>query len=608
MWGKCLRARVRFCNFANMEQYLVSARKYRPATFATVVGQSALTSTLKNSIATDHLAHAYLFCGSRGVGKTSCARIFAKTINCTDVTPDGEACGKCESCLSFEQGNSMNIIEFDAASHNGIDDMKAVIEQVQVPPVQGRYRVFIIDEVHMLSAQAFNAFLKTLEEPPSYVIFILATTEKHKIIPTILSRCQIYDFSRISIGDMVSHLQRVAADEGITAEPSALNIIAHQADGAMRDALSIFDQVAASSRGNITHAGTIAALNILDESYYNRLLDRITAGDIPGTLLIFHEIRQKGFDAQFFINGLGDYFRSLMLAGAESTRVLIDEPEDVKAGLIAAASKVSADFLYKAMNLCNEADLNYRQSSNKQMLVELTLIKVAQLLNPSPADSGRGEGSLKPITQPQVQQATSTAAPQPAVAQAAPAQTVVSEPAAPRYEAAPRPFTARAATMRHDTPRPAARPSGPQMRVGMLSMNAPAPARTTQEAAAGARQSEPVTPAGVTAAWNSYIDANGHEHALVNVMRASAPVQSPTGSYIVIAANDVEANKVNEHLPAILAHMRRELRNDNFTLNLNVSDQGPSPMFWNEQQVLGYMLEKHPQFREFVSDLKLTKL
>ncbi|MDE6289074.1 MAG: DNA polymerase III subunit gamma/tau [Muribaculaceae bacterium] len=591
-----------------MEQYLVSARKYRPATFATVVGQSALTSTLKNSIATDHLAHAYLFCGSRGVGKTSCARIFAKTINCTDVTPDGEACGKCESCLSFEQGNSMNIIEFDAASHNGIDDMKAVIEQVQVPPVQGRYRVFIIDEVHMLSAQAFNAFLKTLEEPPSYVIFILATTEKHKIIPTILSRCQIYDFSRISIGDMVSHLQRVAADEGITAEPSALNIIAHQADGAMRDALSIFDQVAASSRGNITHAGTIAALNILDESYYNRLLDRITAGDIPGTLLIFHEIRQKGFDAQFFINGLGDYFRSLMLAGAESTRVLIDEPEDVKAGLIAAASKVSADFLYKAMNLCNEADLNYRQSSNKQMLVELTLIKVAQLLNPSPADSGRGEGSLKPITQPQVQQATSTAAPQPAVAQAAPAQTVVSEPAAPRYEAAPRPFTARAATMRHDTPRPAARPSGPQMRVGMLSMNAPAPARTTQEAAAGARQSEPVTPAGVTAAWNSYIDANGHEHALVNVMRASAPVQSPTGSYIVIAANDVEANKVNEHLPAILAHMRRELRNDNFTLNLNVSDQGPSPMFWNEQQVLGYMLEKHPQFREFVSDLKLTKL
>ncbi len=594
-----------------MEQYLVSARKYRPATFATVVGQSALTSTLKNAIATDHLAHAYLFCGSRGVGKTSCARIFAKTINCTDVTPEGEACGKCESCLSFEQGNSMNIIEFDAASHNGIDDMKSVIEQVQVPPVQGRYRVFIIDEVHMLSAQAFNAFLKTLEEPPSYVIFILATTEKHKIIPTILSRCQIYDFSRISIGDMVSHLQRVAADEGITAEPSALNIIAHQADGAMRDALSIFDQVAASSRGNITHAGTIAALNILDESYYNRLLDRITAGDIPGTLLIFHEIRQKGFDAQFFINGLGDYFRSLMLAGAESTRVLIDEPEDVKAGLIEAASKVSADFLYKAMNLCNEADLNYRQSSNKQMLVELTLIKIAQLLNPSPADSGRGEGSLKPITKPQVQQATSTAATRPAATPAPTPAATVAEPAAPRYEATTRSFTPRAAAAvaRHETPRPAARTGGPQMRVGMLSMNAPSPSQAAAaDAAPAVRQARPVTPVGVTAAWNSYIEANGHEHALVNVMRASSPMLSPTGSYTVVVANEVEANKVNEHLAAILAHMRCELRNDGFTLNLNVSDQGPSPMFWNEQQVLGYMLENHPQFREFVSDLKLTKI
>ena len=266
--------------FANMEHYIVSARKYRPTTFAGVVGQKSLASTLKNAIVSGRLAHSYLFCGSRGVGKTSCARIFAKTINCLNRSADGEACNECESCRAFNDGNSMNIVELDAASHNGIEDIRALIEQVQVPPTRARYRVFIIDEVHMLSQAAFNAFLKTLEEPPSYVIFILATTEKHKIIPTILSRCQIYDFSRITINDMVSHLQYVASQEGITAEPAALSVIARQADGAMRDALSIFDQVAASSGRQITYESTIANLNVLDTGYYNRLLDAFVAGDV----------------------------------------------------------------------------------------------------------------------------------------------------------------------------------------------------------------------------------------------------------------------------------------------------------------------------------------
>ena len=256
-----------------MDNYLVSARKYRPATFDSVVGQKALTATLKNAVATGRLAHSYLFCGSRGVGKTSCARIFAKTINCEHRTPDGEACNECDSCKAFNAGTSMNIIELDAASNNGIDDMRAIVEQVQVPPSQGQYRVFIVDEVHMLSTAAFNSFLKTLEEPPSYVVFILATTEKHKIIPTILSRCQIYDFHRITIQDMIDHLSYVAKCEGVTVEPAALNIIARKADGAMRDALSIFDQVAASSRGNITYQSTIDNLNVLDFEYYNRLLD-----------------------------------------------------------------------------------------------------------------------------------------------------------------------------------------------------------------------------------------------------------------------------------------------------------------------------------------------
>jgi DNA polymerase-3 subunit gamma/tau len=374
-----------------MEQYIVSARKYRPSTFATVVGQKALTATLKNAIATDRLAHAYLFCGSRGVGKTSCARIFAKTINCENRSADGEACNECASCKSFNENRSLNIIELDAASHNGIDDMKALIEQVMVPPTDGRYRVFIIDEVHMLSTAAFNAFLKTLEEPPSYVIFILATTEKHKIIPTILSRCQIYDFNRITIKDMVDHLAMVAGKEGITAEPQALGVIARYADGAMRDALSIFDQVAASSRGNITYASTIENLNVLDNSYFERLTDAFKAVDIPGALNIYREVRDKGFDSLFFINGVARYIRDLMVARDPNTIGLLEATEDVRQAMAQRAAQFAPDFFYRAMSLLNDADLNYRVSSNKQFLVELILIKLCQLLCPStPAMTPRG--------------------------------------------------------------------------------------------------------------------------------------------------------------------------------------------------------------------------
>ena len=314
-----------------MEQYIVSARKYRPSTFASVVGQKTLASTLKNAIATDRLAHAYLFCGSRGVGKTSCARIFAKTINCTNRTSDGEPCNECPSCKSFNDGNSMNIVELDAASHNGIDDIKNIVDQVQVPPTAGKYRVFIIDEVHMLSNAAFNAFLKTLEEPPSYVIFILATTEKHKIIPTILSRCQIYDFNRITINDMVEHLSYVAQQEGYQADKAALNVIARKADGAMRDALSIFDQVAASSRGNISYQAAIDNLNVLDSATYNRLLDAFNAKKLPEALLIYKDVRDRGFDSLFFVNGLAQYLRDLMVAQNPATLPLLDATDDVRA-------------------------------------------------------------------------------------------------------------------------------------------------------------------------------------------------------------------------------------------------------------------------------------
>ena len=366
-----------------MSEYIVSARKYRPSTFASVVGQAALTNTLRNAVASDRLAHAYLFCGSRGVGKTSCARIFAKTINCTHRTPEGEACNECDSCRSFNEGRSMNIIELDAASHNGVEDIKNLCEQVQVPPTDGRYRVFIVDEVHMLSAAAFNAFLKTLEEPPSHAIFVLATTAKHKIIPTILSRCQIYDFNRITIADMVNHLQYVAANEGITAEPRALSVIARHADGAMRDALSIFDQVAASSRGNITYASAIANLNILDNSYFERLCDCFAASDVPGALNIYAEVREKGFDSLFFINGVGQYVRDLMVARDPSTIKLLEASDDERQAIAARAAKLSPEFFYRAMAIVNSTDLNFRTASNKQFLVELALIRLCQLLSPS---------------------------------------------------------------------------------------------------------------------------------------------------------------------------------------------------------------------------------
>ena len=366
-----------------MSEYIVSARKYRPSTFASVVGQAALTNTLRNAVASDRLAHAYLFCGSRGVGKTSCARIFAKTINCTHRTAEGEACNECDSCRSFNEGRSMNIIELDAASHNGVEDIKNLCEQVQVAPTDGRYRVFIVDEVHMLSAAAFNAFLKTLEEPPSHAIFVLATTEKHKIIPTILSRCQIYDFNRITISDMVNHLQYVAQNEGITAEPRALCVIARHADGAMRDALSIFDQVAASSRGNITYASAIASLNVLDNSYFERLCDCFAASDVPGALNIYAEVRQKGFDSLFFINGVGQYVRDLMVARDPSTLKLLEASDDERQAMAARAAKLPPEFFYRAMAIVNSTDLNFRTASNKQFLVELALIRLCQLLSPS---------------------------------------------------------------------------------------------------------------------------------------------------------------------------------------------------------------------------------
>ena len=379
-----------------MENYIVSARKYRPSTFESVVGQRALTTTLKNAIATQKLAHAYLFCGPRGVGKTTCARIFAKTINCMTPTADGEACNQCESCVAFNEQRSYNIHELDAASNNSVDDIRQLVEQVRIPPQIGKYKVYIIDEVHMLSASAFNAFLKTLEEPPRHAIFILATTEKHKILPTILSRCQIYDFNRISVEDTVNHLSYVASKEGITAEPEALNVIAMKADGGMRDALSIFDQVVSFTGGNITYKSVIDNLNVLDYEYYFRLTDCFLENKVSDALLLFNDILNKGFDGSHFITGLSSHFRDLLVGKDPVTLPLLEVGASIRQRYQEQAQKCPLPFLYRAMKLCNECDLNYRISKNKRLLVELTLIQVAQLTTEGDDVSG-GRGPKKTI-------------------------------------------------------------------------------------------------------------------------------------------------------------------------------------------------------------------
>ncbi len=588
-----------------MEQYIVSARKYRPATFSSVVGQQALTVTLKNAIATDRLAHAYLFCGSRGVGKTSCARIFAKTINCTSRTADGEACNECDSCRQFNENRSLNIIELDAASNNGVDDIRSLIEQVMVPPAVGRYRVFIIDEVHMLTQSAFNAFLKTLEEPPSYVVFILATTEKHKIIPTILSRCQIYDFNRIGIHDMVNHMLHVAQQEGIEADPAALNIIAQKADGAMRDALSIFDQVAASGYGKVTYKATVDNLNVLDNSYYGRLVDAFVKQDVPAALLIYKEIRSKGFDSQFFINGLGLYFRDLMVASDPSTLQLVEATDEIRAEMAARAAKLHPTFIYKAMDLCNDADFNYRQASNKQFLIELTLIKLCQLLSPSPDESGSDGGQLKPL---QASTGTPTApaaqAPAPTAAPTRPAQA---PPTAPQVSQRPAP----AAQRLPETPRavPRSQSTGHSYRMGAFSLNRQAAAASADTAArqpeAAPARTGSYSDADMDTAWRKCIDRYSAEPVIANTMRSITPERTKGDCFNLRVTSSIQADILEKEKPAMQGTLRDLLGNDFVTLEIELSHEELPSSLWTDDKVLQSILERHPRVGEFIAKYKL---
>ena len=591
------------------DKYIVSARKYRPSTFRSVVGQQSLTHTLKTAIASGRLAHAYLFCGPRGVGKTTCARIFAKTINCEHPTPEGEACNECPSCKAFNEQRSYNINELDAASNNSVDNIRDLTEQVRIPPQTGRYRVFIIDEVHMLSQAAFNAFLKTLEEPPEYAIFILATTEKQKVIPTILSRCQIYDFARITVPDIVQQLQYVCEQESIEAEPAALNVIAQKADGAMRDALSIFDQVAASTQGHITYQSALDNLNVLDYDYYFRLVDTFLRGDVMQSLLIYKEIRDKGFDSQFFINGLAQHLRDLMVASTPQTRKLLEMNDEVAQQYGEQSAKLSPAFYYRALDLCNTCDLNYRNASSKQLLVELTLIKLCQLVTPQPQQAA----------QPPIQKIAAA----PTQAQQAPPAQGTQQPRAaapqPQQPAAaaqpPHPAQAQQPAARPAQPaqpsaasRPMPRAVGNAPRIMVNVANQPTPQQ--QEAAnapAAQQRTEQFTADQLQAAWQRYIDEHPQERALVTTMSYSLPQPGDSAEhYVMMVGSPTEQKNVEEHKTALMAFLCESLKNDRLVLDVKVSEEPiDTPKILSPREVVEQIKQNNPNFIQFIKDFDL---
>ena len=588
-----------------MENYIVSARKYRPSTFRSVVGQRALTTTLKHAIEHNKLAHAYLFCGPRGVGKTSCARIFAKSINCLHPTSDGEACNECESCRAFNEQRSYNIHELDAASNNSVDDIRTLIDQVRIPPPIGKYKVFIIDEVHMLTTAAFNAFLKTLEEPPHHALFILATTEKHKVLPTILSRCQIYDFNRISIADMVEHLTYVASCEGVETEPEALNVIAQKADGGMRDALSIFDQVVSFTNGHITYQAVIDNLNVLDYEYYFRLTEAILGGNVRAALLILNEILGKGFDGQNFITGLASHFRDLLVCRDEATLVLFEVGASIRERYKAMAKLCADKWLFRAIELANGCDLNYKVSRNKRLLLELTLIQLCQLtqveeskkkalIEPlAPAASAPAAASQPKPAQPAASRPVTTAVPpsaQPTPPSAAPSRPVI---AAPTTSAAP-------------SERRPSRPMGlslREMREG--------PTKPTAMSAASATVREnldtPFTEESLRTAWTQFAQSIEKEVHLKHTMLNCEPKLLDPHLFEVVVHNPAQQDELLQKTLSILSFIRRQLRNDHVQLRVRIEEGNQKQIAVTSAEKFALLLKINPALGKLKEefDLKL---
>ena len=569
-----------------MEDFIVSARKYRPSTFDTVVGQKSLIVTLKNAILTGKLAHAYLFCGPRGVGKTTCARIFAKSINCQHLTPEGEACNECESCRAFNEQRSYNIHELDAASNNSVDDIRELIDQVRIPPQIGRYKVFIIDEVHMLSTQAFNAFLKTLEEPPRHAIFILATTERHKVLPTILSRCQIYDFTRIEMSDIVEHLAKVASKEGVTTEEAALHVIAQKADGGMRDALSLFDQMVSYTQGNVTYQGVIGSLNILDYDYYFRFTDLFIEHKISETMLLFDEVLRRGFDGGNFITNLTAHLRDLLVSREPATLPLLEVSHDVRERYREQAQKCNERFLIHAIKLCNDCDLNYRVSKNKRLLVELTLIQLSQLTGePDELGSGRGPKRLKPLFQKAVATASASqsnnsrpapsVAPQQAAAAASVANTIAAPTAtnhAPAANGNAGGQTARPiVTLRRPTISVRARVNEPTIASGQVT--------ATQSIATNAApvvalvEDLSVSDDGVRICWKQFAATLPKEQAaLAGRLQILRPMLKESLVVEVSVDNRMVADDVTAIRPQLEDYLRRELQNSRISIKVIVEE------------------------------------
>ena len=592
-----------------MEQYIVSARKYRPQTFMSVVGQAALTATLKNAIANKHLAHAYLFCGPRGVGKTTCARIFAKTINCLNPTAQGEACNECESCRAFNEQRSFNIHELDAASNNSVDDIRNLVDQVRIPPQIGKYSVYIVDEVHMLSAAAFNAFLKTLEEPPTHAIFILATTEKHKIIPTILSRCQIYDFNRITINDTVAHLQYVAKNEGVDAEEMALNVIAQKADGAMRDALSIFDQVVSFCGNKITYQGVISNLNVLDYDYYFRLVDALLGNRVPEALMIFDEVLSKGFEGQHFVGGLSSHLRDLMVSRDEMTLPLLEVGELVAEKYKEQAKRCENWWLYKALEYANDCDLAYRASRNKRLLVEVMLIRVSGLIaggiQPKKAEpelplmtvestSGEQKNSQQSVVNSQQvvvnSQQVAVGSQQVAVG----AQSVASGHT-PIVVQKPKVVTV--------SLKPTPAPVVPQESV-------PASVVDEGEAMSDVVVNQEVKQRSFTndellQAWRMYAKKIEGELHTFNTMMNFLPERNGETSIIVKLINTMQLDALSRHKRTLEMFLANELGNSGIVVNFLVEEQVARPMFFTADEKFKHMQEINPDFKLLKSELGL---
>lgn len=598
-----------------MESYIVSARKYRPSTFKSVVGQHALVNTLKNAVKSGRLAHSYLFCGQRGVGKTTMARIFAKAINCEHLTADGEPCNECESCRAFNEQRSLNIIELDAASNNSVDDIRQLTDQVLVPPVTGRYRVFIVDEVHMLSAAAFNAFLKTLEEPPKYVIFILATTERQKILPTILSRCQKYDFQRITPSDIAEQLKYVADHEGYTTEPEALNVIAQKADGAMRDALSIFDQVAAASMGNITYRAAIDNLNVLDYDYYFRLVDAFADNNVEQSLLVYKDVRDHGFDSRVFINGVAAHLRELVVAHSPELVPLMEVTGEIAERYKQQAARCPLGKLYQAMDLCNTCDLNYINATNKRFIVELTLIKICQLFG----------GETAAPTAPQPLRKVAPAAP----AAPTPQRQAAPAPAPQPVQSAPQPQAPVVQPVRPvrpaPAPRPQATPGGKVAGLSSVSIKAPisgtAVPQSQQPAGSNAAEtekkndirplnsprSEAYTDDAFREGWREFVRQHEKEAMLYNAMIKGFP--SATGEpfhYEFVVDNPAQKDKIESFMPDILQSLRNFVSNDSVMLSVKVRERQPGEKIWNQTELMKEAAERNPKVLEFIKKYQLS--